>query len=118
VQKNILEGFCVNVVLAVSEKSVEKYIASFPDINVLKIVTNSKTLYKDVTEMNPHLLLVSNMLAGKEQIENILQRLREEQPQTRIAYLYGADDIIRPVFTTAIPEKIATISYLILMLKT
>lgn len=94
----------MNIVLAVAERSIEKYVSSFPDINVLKTLNNSRTLYNDVVETNPHFLLVSNSLAGKERVDEILQRLRKEQPQTRIAYLYGADDIIRPAFTNMLIE--------------
>lgn len=88
----------MTVILAVNEKSIEEYISKLPDVNVLKIIRNNKTLFQDVIELNPHLVIISNQLAGKERIEDILTRLREEQPQTRIAYIYGKDDIVRKAF--------------------
>lgn len=88
----------MNVIVAVNEKSIEDYIPKIQGVKVLKVLRNNRTLYKDVLELKPHLIIVSYFLAGKERIEDILSKIRMSQPDTRIAYIYGKDDMMRIAF--------------------
>ncbi|WP_026883535.1 MinD/ParA family protein [Clostridium akagii] len=95
----------MNVIIAVNERSIEKYVTTMKECNVIKVVKNNKTLIQDILELNPHILLISNSLPGKASIEDIILEIRSKHPSTRIAFLYGADDPLRKRFTNILIEN-------------
>ena len=95
----------MNIFLAVNERSLEKYIATLKDCNVIRTRKDNKKLVDDVIEHNPHILIMSNALLQKENNSLIISELRAKQPHTRIIYLYGADDCYRKTFTNFLIEQ-------------
>src|SRR5471030_1172387 len=96
----------MNVLLAVNEKTIEKYVSSsLKDCSVIKTLRNNKSLLKDALELNPHILIISSCLPGKENISDIILKLRVQQSHTRIIYLYGSDDSVRKKFTNFLIEN-------------
>lgn len=89
----------MNIILAINEKRIEKYISSLKDCNVIKVKKDNKNLIDEVIQLNPHLLIMSNALIQKMSNTEVIETLRKKQPQTRIVYLYGKDDEYRKSFT-------------------
>lgn len=89
----------MNVILAVNDKSIEKFIASHKEINVLTSLRKREQIIDRVIELNPHTLVLSKYLSGKLDLREIITRLRELKPNLKIVFLYGSTDSEYRLFT-------------------
>lgn len=82
----------VNVICALGNKDIIKYLHAHKEINVLTVVKKREQIINRVSEFAPHVLVVSKDISGRTPIEKILLQLRTNFPDVKIVFLYGAAD--------------------------
>lgn len=82
----------VNIICAIGNKDIVKYLQSHKEINVLTVIKKREQIINRVSEFAPHVLVVSKDLSGRTPIEKILLQLRTNFPDVKIVFLYGASD--------------------------
>lgn len=83
-----------NIVLAVGNKDIEQCYKNLPDFEVTHIFRKRERLIDDILRLKepPAFLVISEALAGKTNLHEIIVQLQELRPQISIVFLYGPVD--------------------------
>ncbi len=80
----------MNVVIAINDKRIEKFIESkMPTVTVLSVVRRRDQVIDTVLARNPHCLILSSALTGKTEMREIITKITKLKPDLKIVYLYG-----------------------------
>lgn len=84
----------MNVILAVNDKKIEKYVTSgaIPEVTVLSTLRHREPIVDAVYNRNPNLLILSPKLKGKMDMKDLIRTIRKSRPDVRILYIYGDRD--------------------------
>ncbi|MEG2380111.1 MAG: hypothetical protein RSB38_00240 [Oscillospiraceae bacterium] len=82
----------MNVVLGISNKTIEKFIHNMREVNVLTSVSKKEQIIDTVLDRNPHALVLSSDLQGKAEWQEIISSVRKLKPSVKIVFLYGEKD--------------------------
>lgn len=97
---NLKVGYIMNIIVAVNNRSIEKYLSESKEANVLKVIKSKRGLVSDILELNPHIVVLSNTLKGSQDMMDIIKELNSNETFTsRIVFLYNEDDLYRKKFT-------------------
>ena len=87
-----------NVLLATGYKQLDEKVTKFQGYQFIGQVNYRRELLASVKNLNPDMVLVSDMLSGTEDLTDILSRIKMEKPSIRILYMTvapNANDVPR-----------------------
>jgi hypothetical protein len=83
----------MKLIIAVNHESLQNYLKRIDGIEIVRILVSKKNLIKECEENTADAVLVSNNLAGEENIQDLLIKISNSKFFSgRIIYLYGEDD--------------------------
>ena len=82
----------VNVICAVGNKDIEKYLQSHRSMNCLTVIKKRENILNRIFDFKPNVVIISKSLPGKGSIEKILLQIRTNFPDVKIVVLYGDQD--------------------------
>jgi MinD-like ATPase involved in chromosome partitioning or flagellar assembly len=83
----------VRTIIAVCYPHLEEYIYHLPYLEIVEVCTTREDLVNSCCEFNPELVIISNVLTGHVDMEQVIISLISDTfRKPRIIYLYGDDD--------------------------
>lgn len=82
----------MNVILAVNNKTIERFIGSLPTVTVLTTIRRREQVIDSVLSRNPNTIVLSPALGGRVDMREIISTLKKLKPSVKIVYIYGDRD--------------------------
>lgn len=76
-----------NILLATGYEQLDKKIADFEGYNIVGKVDYKRELIENTLSLHPDIVIISDYLTGKENLPELLIRLKKDSPSIRIIYI-------------------------------